>query len=106
VARWVRVAGTEEIEPGDALRVEVGELAIGVFNVGGRYYAIDDTCSHEESSLTSDGYVEGEVVECTRHGARFDLATGRALSMPAVRGIATYPVRVDGTDVLVEVEGT
>ncbi len=71
---FVKVATVGEIEPGRAKRVEVGEEPIAVFNLDGEYYAIGDTCSHEEASL-SEGDIFGDCVECPLHGAEFDLKT-------------------------------
>lgn len=92
------VAREEEIAPGTALRVVVGEMPIAIFNVHGELFAIGDTRSHEDYSLA-----EGEVdelgdsctVECALHGARFDLRTGAALSLPAVLPVGSFPVWVE-----------
>ena len=76
---------------------------IAVFHVGNEFFATDDTCTHAKFSL-ADGYIEGEEVVCALHEARFCLRTGRALSFPAVVPLRTYPVRVEGGEVFVEVE--
>jgi 3-phenylpropionate/trans-cinnamate dioxygenase ferredoxin subunit len=81
-------------------RVDVSGHAVALVNVGGEFFAIDDTCSHEEASL-SGGTLSGEVVVCPKHGARFNVKTGRVLALPAVRSVAVYPVRVEGGEVLV-----
>jgi 3-phenylpropionate/trans-cinnamate dioxygenase ferredoxin component len=100
VSEYVRVAHTTELAPGAMKRVDVAGHAVALLNVGGEFYAIDDTCSHEEASL-SQGTLTGEVVVCPKHGARFNVKTGRVLSLPAVRSVAVYPVRVEGDAVLV-----
>jgi nitrite reductase/ring-hydroxylating ferredoxin subunit len=100
---YVRVARRADIPPGSIVRVEAGGHVIAVANVGGEFFAIDDTCSHEEASL-SEGGLTGDVVVCARHGARFNVKTGRVLSLPAVRSVATYAVKVEGDDVLVATE--
>ena len=69
----------------------------------GDIHAIDDTCSHANVSL-AEGEVDGCTVECWLHGSRFDLRTGRPTSLPAIRPIAVYPVRIEGGTVLVDVE--
>ena len=97
---FVKVATVGEIEPGRAKRVEVGEDEIAVFNLDGEYYAIGDTCSHEEASL-SEGDVFGECVECPLHGSEFDIRTWKALTLPAVLPVPTYPVKLDGDAILV-----
>jgi len=74
-------------------RVNVDGHTVALINIGGEFFAIDDTCSHEEASL-SGGTLSGEVVVCPKHGARFNVKTGRVLSLPAVRSVAVYPVRL------------
>jgi 3-phenylpropionate/trans-cinnamate dioxygenase ferredoxin subunit len=100
VSEYVRVARASELAPGAMKRVDVAGHAVALVNVGGEFYAIDDTCSHEEASLCQ-GTLSGEVVVCPKHGARFNVKTGRVLSLPAVRSVAVYPVRVEGDEVLV-----
>ena len=102
MGRYVRVASTSEIPDRGAKCVEVDGRTIAVFNLSGSYYAIDDECSHAGGPL-SDGCVEGDEVECPWHGARFNVKTGAACCAPAADGQATYPVRVSGDDVEVEV---
>ncbi len=100
MAEFVKVATVEEMPPGSGRRVDVNGYRIAIFNVGGTFYAVDDTCTHEEASL-AEGAVSGEIVACPKHGSRFHLPTGRVLSLPAVRPLNTYEVRVEGTDVLI-----
>jgi nitrite reductase/ring-hydroxylating ferredoxin subunit len=75
---------------------------IGVFNVNGAFYAIDDTCTHRGASL-SEGECEGTEVICPWHGARFDLVSGANRSPPASRGVASYSVQVVGDEVQIDV---
>jgi glycine betaine catabolism B len=98
----MRVASAAEIPPGSGTVVEARDRRIAVFNVGGDYHAIDDTCSHEGGPL-SEGTLDGKVVTCPWHGARFDVATGAALGPPAEGAVATYPVRVCGPDLVIEI---
>ncbi len=101
---WITVAKVEELkEPGSYKAVEINEERIAVFNVEGRYYAIQDVCTHDGGILTG-GEVHGKVITCPRHGAQFDLTTGAVLRMPAVEPIQTYPVRVQGDEVQVLLE--
>lgn len=100
MSEFVRVARADEIAPGAMKRVIVDGHAVALVNAGGEFFAIDDTCSHEEASLSS-GTLSGEVVVCPKHGARFNVKSGRVLSLPAVRSVAVYPVRVEGGDVMV-----
>src|SRR5689334_10953687 len=102
MARFVKVATTDEIPVGSAKLVEVDGEYIALFHVDGNFYATNDICTHEEASL-SEGDLEGEVVECPHHGARFNVRTGAVLSLPATQPVQTYPVRVTADDVEVEV---
>ena len=97
---FVPVAGTSEIGPGQRLLLDVGELSLAVFNIAGTYFAIADICSHDDGPL-GEGEVEGEAIECPRHGGRFDLRNGKAIRLPAVEDIPAYPVRVEGDQILV-----
>lgn len=96
---FVRVATVSEIAPGSARRIEIGDEPVAIFNVDGEFYAIGDTCSHEEASL-SEGDVFGDVVECPLHGAEFDLRTGQARTLPAVQPVPSYEVKVEGDAIL------
>ncbi|PRY02321.1 bifunctional 3-phenylpropionate/cinnamic acid dioxygenase ferredoxin subunit [Allonocardiopsis opalescens] len=82
-----------ELPPGEAVRIIVGEVPIAVFNADGSLYAIDDTCTHQDASL-SDGWLEGCLVECPLHGASFDLRTGLPAGLPARRPVRTHAVTV------------
>jgi 3-phenylpropionate/trans-cinnamate dioxygenase ferredoxin subunit len=81
------------------IRIEDQELA--VFLIGGKYYAIDDVCTHDGGPV-AEGALEGDIIECPRHGARFNVRTGAALTLPAVSPVPTHPVRVEGNDIQVE----
>lgn len=91
---WVSVAKLDELAPGDHRVVDVDGAAVVVFNLGGEYYAIEDVCTHDGGQLTG-GTVEGEEIVCPRHGARFSIRTGEALSAPAYEPVAKFPVRVE-----------
>jgi len=92
----VVVCSAADLPPGESKIVRAGGLAIGVFNVGGEYYAIEDRCSHDDGPL-AEGEFEPEecVVVCPRHGSRFDLRTGRPLSLPAYLPVDTFEVEVE-----------
>ena len=102
MAKFVRVASTDEIPAGEGKYFDVDGEPIAIFHVDGHYYATQDVCTHEEASL-SEGELEGEVVECPMHGAQFNVRTGAVLSLPAVVKLQTYPVRIVGNDVEVEI---
>ncbi len=97
---FVTVARVSEIPAGGVKVVRLEDQPIAVFNVDGRFYALDDTCTHDGGPL-AEGRIEGSVIECPRHGARFDLVTGAALCLPASSPVATYPVRVEGEEIQV-----
>lgn len=99
----VRVCSAGELPPGEARQVPT-EPPLAVYNVDGTYYATADTCSHERSSLVEDGYVDGDVVECGWHFAKFCIRTGQVLSLPATAPIETFEVVVEDGDVFVLVD--
>lgn len=103
MAQWVKVAQVGELAPGNKKQIDVEGLAIALFNVDGQYYAIEDICTHDGAPL-AHGRFRGNEITCPRHGARFDVCTGKALCMPAFEPVDTYPVQVQGSDILVEVE--
>jgi 3-phenylpropionate/trans-cinnamate dioxygenase ferredoxin component len=96
-----KVASLQELPPGSAKQVTIGDRKLAVFNIGGKYYAIDDTCTHRGAPL-SEGECEGEEVTCPWHGARFALSTGAVLSAPASRGVGSYKVEITGDEVRVD----
>lgn len=85
----------EGIELSDRLSLTIGNHAILVIKLGEKIYAIGDICSHDDGPL-DNGLIEDHCIVCPRHGAEFDIRNGKALTMPAVRDIPTYPVRVKG----------
>ena len=101
IGEWIKVAEVGDIPTDQGYRVEVGDVAIAIWNVDGTFYATDDTCTHEEASL-SEGDLWGGVVECPLHGAQYDVRTGEVLSLPAIFPIGTYPVKVKGDAIYVE----
>jgi len=103
MAQWVKVAQVDELTPGNKKQIDVEGLALALFNVDGQYYAIEDICTHDGAPL-AHGRFRGNEITCPRHGARFDVCTGKALCMPAFEPVDTYPVQVQGNDILVEVE--
>lgn len=100
---FVRLARTEEVQPGQVRVYEVGERRIALCNVDGSFYAIDDVCTHDGGPL-GEGQLEGDQIECPRHGARFDVRSGRAVVLPAIRPVGTYRVQVEGDEIMVEVD--
>lgn len=99
----IHIAQLDELATNSMRGFTHGDLRIAVFRIDDTIYATDNVCSHEEADLT-DGWLETEdcTVECPLHGARFDIRTGQALSLPAYRPIAVYPVRVEDGQVWVD----
>jgi len=104
VPEIIEICPVSELEPGGVRLVEWEDLEIGVFNCAGTVYAIEDRCSHDDGPLC-EGAWDGDdcTVVCPRHGARFDLVSGRPLSLPAYLPVRTFPVRVEDGMVVVDV---
>jgi 3-phenylpropionate/trans-cinnamate dioxygenase ferredoxin subunit len=100
----IDVCPLDELSPGEMRLVPAGPIVIGVFNAGGELYAIEDRCSHDDGPLAEgDWDPEERVIVCPRHGSRFDLRSGRPLTLPAYLPVDTFPVRVEDGIVKVEV---
>lgn len=90
---WTRVCAASAIASGEHVVTEVDDVQVVVFNVDGEYFALEDMCSHDDA-LLSEGMLDGQEVVCPRHGAKFCLRTGEALTPPAYEDVPTYQVRV------------
>jgi len=100
----LRICSLDDLKPGKALRVKVGDEAIAIVRTpSGEVKALNDKCSHGEISL-SEGFIDDETIECWAHGAKFDLNTGKPLSLPAYESVATYEVLIDNNDIFIEIE--
>jgi 3-phenylpropionate/trans-cinnamate dioxygenase ferredoxin component len=100
---FVRVALLSDIPPGALLGVEVNEKRICLANVEDEIYAFQDNCSHKDFPLSA-GRIDDGKLECAWHGAMFDVHTGKALSLPAIKPIRTYEVKVEGGQIFIAVE--
>lgn len=100
---WQAVAKASDIPPERVAVFQVGDHEVAVCNVNGQFYAIDDLCTHDGGSL-DQGQLEGEEIECPRHGARFNVTNGDATQLPAFEPVETHEVRVDGDTIHVGVE--
>ena len=98
---WHKLAFLADIPDDSPLETGVGELPLALYRVAGNVYCTANLCTHAEAFL-SDGYLEGYEIECPLHGARFDIRDGRVLCQPAAKDIASYPVRIEGDEVSVE----
>ena len=99
--KLVNVSDLAGLGPGQMLRVEVSGLFILIANVNGRICAVDDTCTHEDASLSS-GSLRGEFMKCPLHGSQFSVCTGHAIDEPATRDLKRYQVQVNGASILIE----
>ena len=95
---YVAVGSVEELKEGDRLFVDIDGKPVVVLKIAGQYYAIADVCSHDEGPV-GEGEIEGFEIICPRHGARFDIRTGRVLALPAFVDIPAYPVRIVGDQI-------
>jgi len=101
--KWVTVASRPKLADGDLLGVSVGEEQIALYNLGGEIFATSNICTHA-FALLSDGWLDGEVIECPLHAARFDIRTGKVLDPPATEDLKTYPVRVVDDEIEVRID--
>jgi len=94
MSEWITIAALDDLPQGRGMKVDVGDHRIALFRIEDKVYAIGDTCSHAEASL-AEGEVFGVEVECPRHGAVFDLASGEARTLPATAPVPSYQTKVE-----------
>ncbi|NNF15136.1 MAG: non-heme iron oxygenase ferredoxin subunit [Gammaproteobacteria bacterium] len=94
MSEWIDVSSIDGLKPGEFEVVESGDTVIAVFNIDGQFHAIEDICTHDGEELTG-GPIEGDEIVCPRHGARFCIRTGAALTPPAYDDVSVFPVRVE-----------
>lgn len=100
--RLVRVCRRSDVAANSGKSFKLGSLRLAIFHSDGRLYATNDICSHEHEHL-SEGWLEGDVIECPRHGAQFNIKTGAALTLPATKPIEVYRIELQGDDVMVAI---
>jgi 3-phenylpropionate/trans-cinnamate dioxygenase ferredoxin component len=98
----IKIATVDEVPVNSSKLVEVDYIRIALFNLNGEFYAIEDVCTHDGGPLVEGEIVNGHEVACPRHGARFDIRTGQALSLPAFEPTTAYDVYIQGQDLLIE----
>jgi nitrite reductase/ring-hydroxylating ferredoxin subunit len=103
MAQRLDLCSAAEVTPGNALKVEAGDLTLAVFNVGGEYFVTDDLCTHGPGSL-SEGYIEDDVVECNFHNGQFNIKTGEVVSPPCMVPVKTYKAVVENGRVFIETD--
>jgi nitrite reductase/ring-hydroxylating ferredoxin subunit len=99
----VELCKADAIAPGNALRVEAAGLTLAVFNLDGEFYVTDDACTHGPGSL-SEGFIDGDVIECNFHNGQFNIKTGEVVSPPCMIPVKTYRAVVEGGTVFIEVD--
>jgi nitrite reductase/ring-hydroxylating ferredoxin subunit len=104
MSQRIDLCASADVAPGNALKVESGELVLAVFNVEGEFFVTDDLCTHGPGSL-SEGYIEGDVVECNFHNGQFNIKTGEVVLPPCMVPIKTYKTLVENERVVIEIEG-
>lgn len=102
MAEFTKVATVSDIATGTMKTVRVGAKSVAIANVDGEYFAVDDTCTHEQCSLGTEGFLDGSIVTCGCHGSQFEVTTGKVLSLPAPSNVASHEVKVEGNDVYVK----
>jgi nitrite reductase/ring-hydroxylating ferredoxin subunit len=101
MATLMKVASRDEVAPGQGKCVEAGGKSIALFNIGGAFHAIDNTCVHRGGPL-AEGSLEGSVVTCPWHGWKYDCRTGQSTTAPG-KSVASYAVHIQGDDLLIEI---
>jgi len=96
------LCNTTDVAPGSAIKIERDGLELAVFNIDGEFYVTDDQCTHGPGSL-SEGYIDGDVVECNFHQGQFNIRTGEVVLPPCFVPVKTYPVVVTDGKVVIEV---
>jgi 3-phenylpropionate/trans-cinnamate dioxygenase ferredoxin component len=102
MSELIKVATVDEVPVNGSKLVEIDFVRIALFNLNGEFYAIEDVCTHDGGPLVEGEIVNGHEVKCPRHGARFDIRTGEALSLPAFEPTAAYEVYIQGNDLFIE----
>jgi 3-phenylpropionate/trans-cinnamate dioxygenase ferredoxin subunit len=97
--KYLEVADLDQLPNGERLFLEIDGNPVVIFNIAGNYFAMDDLCTHDDGPI-GEGELDGNVVTCPRHGAKFDIRTGKALALPAVEGLKTYPVKCENNKIL------
>src|SRR5512136_2188329 len=105
MSEFVSVAQVNEIEEGKVKVIRVGEAPIGLTKIDGEFFAFADVCTHDDGPV-AEGELDEYVIECPRHGAKFDIRTGKVKQLPAVTPIPVYAVKIEGNAVLVSTKPT
>ena len=102
MAEWVKVAQSDQVSEGQVRVVEAHGQRLALSRIGGELFAVQDLCTHDNGPL-GEGTLFDDLIECPRHGARFSVKTGQAVTLPAVVPVKTYPVKVTGNEIFVQI---
>ena len=103
MSQSIKVLTVSELPPGSIKTVSAAGKRIAIANVGGQYFAVDDTCTHAQCSLGSEGFLDGSTVTCGCHGAQFDMTSGKAAALPATSDLPVYEVTVEDDALMVHI---
>ena len=101
MADRIDLCSTADLAPGNAIKVEAGDLTLAVYNVDGEFFVTDDACTHGPGSL-SEGYIDGDVVECNFHNGQFNIKTGEVVAPPCMIPVKTYRVVLENGRVMID----
>jgi len=101
MADRIDLCSTADVAPGNAIKVEAGDLTLAVYNLDGEFFVTDDACTHGPGSL-SEGYIDGDVIECNFHNGQFNIKTGEVVSPPCMIPVKTYRVVVENDRVMID----
>jgi len=99
---WHCVAKTDEVLEDEPKAVQIGNDYIAIYRIDDAFYATDDICTHEFASL-AEGFVDGDCIECPLHAGTFHIPTGKAMTAPVTEDLRTYPVKVEGDDIFINI---
>lgn len=101
MSKWIDVANVADFPVGSWRAVDVEDVSVLVFNFAGKFYAIENVCTHDGGTL-AEGHLEGDEIVCPRHGAKFCIKTGAVMAPPAYEDVATFPVRIENGKIQVK----
>ncbi len=104
MTNWIHVCTTDDIDEEDLIRWDHGDKTYAIYNTEAGFFATDGYCTHEQQHL-EDGIVIGKVIECPLHQGRFDIQSGKALSAPVCVDLTTYPIKLEGEEIFIQVTG-
>ncbi|WP_419905106.1 non-heme iron oxygenase ferredoxin subunit [Kiloniella sp.] len=104
MTNWIHVCTTDDIDEEDLIRWDHGDKTYAIYNTDDGFFATDGYCTHEQQHL-EDGIVIGKVIECPLHQGRFDIQSGKALSAPVCVDLITYPVKLEGDEIFIQIAG-